>query len=117
MLSDSPASRDLEWSESGIDGSWKYVNRLWKLVMANVSDVKGEVGDVKNLTKEQLEIVKLTHKTIAAVKDDFEKISFNRAIARIREFSNAVEKFETKSDSDLRVMNFALKSLVIFRQK
>jgi leucyl-tRNA synthetase len=107
MLSDTPASRDLDWSESGIDGCWKYVNRLWKLVASNC-DSTGE-GE---LSKEHA-ITKLTHKTIFAVKDEYEKIGFNRAIAKIREFSNALEKFEVKSKSDEKVMNFALNNLVI----
>lgn len=96
MFSDTPPSRDLEWSESGIDGCWKYVNRLWRLV-ANGKGVSG---------KENAEILRLTHKTIAAVKDEYEKMGFNRAIAKIREFSNALEKSESVSE-------FALKNLVI----
>ncbi len=107
MLSDSPASRDLEWSESGIDGCWKYVNRLWKLAASN-SELAGK-GEVSA----QHPITKLTHKTISAVKDEYEKMGFNRAIAKIREFSNALEKFEVKSAEDAKVMNFALKNLVI----
>ncbi len=107
MLSDTPASRDLDWSESGIDGCWKYVNRLWKLVASN-SDLKGE-GEVLK----QHPITKLTHKTISLVTSEFEKIGFNRAIAKIREFSNALEKFEVKSQEDAKVMNFALNNLVI----
>lgn len=107
MLSDTPAARDLDWSESGIDGCWKYVNRLWKLVASNAG-VTGE-GEVSA----QHPITKLTHKTIAAVTSEFEKIGFNRAIAKIREFSNALEKFEVKSAQDACVMNFALKNLVI----
>lgn len=107
MLSDTPASRDLDWSESGIDGCWKYVNRLWKLVASNC-ELAGE-GEIQK----DHAITKLTHKTIAAVKDEYEKIGFNRAIAKIREFSNALEKFEVKSKSDEKVMNFALKNLVI----
>lgn len=107
MLSDTPASRDLDWSESGIDGCWKYVNRLWKLVASNC-ELAGE-GEIQK----DHAIIKLTHKTIAAVKDEYEKIGFNRAIAKIREFSNALEKFEVKSKSDEKVMNFALKNLVI----
>ncbi len=106
-LFDTPASRDLDWSESGIDGCWKYANRLWKLVASNC-DSKGE-GE---LSKDHA-IVKLTHKTISAVKGEYEKIGFNRAIAKIREFSNALEKFEVKSKSDEKVMNFALNNLVI----
>ncbi len=95
MLSDSPASRDLEWSESGIDGCWKYVNRLWRLVVSK-NVVNG--GDES--------IIKLTHKTIAAVAEEYEKMGFNRAIAKIREFSNALEKVET-------IPQVALKNLVI----
>ena len=107
MLSDSPASRDLEWSESGIDGAWKYVNRLWKLVAANCDlEISGEVSP-------QHPITKLTYKTIFAVREELEKMGFNRAIAKIREFSNALEKFEIKSAQDATVMNFALKNLVI----
>ncbi len=107
MLSDTPASRDLDWSESGIDGCWKYVNRLWKLVASN-SELKGE-----GVVSKQHPITKLTHKTISLVTSEFEKIGFNRAIAKIREFSNALEKFEVKSQEDAKVMNFALNNLVI----
>ena len=113
MLSDSPASRDLDWSESGIDGAWKYVNRLWKLVVANVNDALTATSSEKSDEKQQLEITKLTHKTIAAVQEEYEKMGFNRAIAKIREFSNALEKFNVKSSSDVEVMNFALRNLVI----
>jgi len=102
MLSDTPPSRDLDWSESGIDGCWKYVNRLWRLV---VSRKLLAVSQFKN----DSEILRITHKTIAAVKDEYEKMGFNRAIAKIREFSNALEKFEENSQA----MNFALKNLVI----
>ena len=107
MLSDTPASRDLDWSEGGIDGAWKYINRLWKLVASNIND-KGE-GEVSP----NHPITKLTHKTIAIVKEEFEKMGFNRSIAKIREFSNALEKFEPKSTIDKKVMNFALNNLVI----
>jgi leucyl-tRNA synthetase len=107
MLSDTPASRDLDWSEGGIDGAWKYINRLWKLVASNI-DNKGE-GEVSSSHP----ITKLTHKTIAIVKEEFEKMGFNRSIAKIREFSNALEKFEPKSAADNKVMNFALNNLVI----
>ncbi len=94
MLSDTPPARDLEWSESGIDGCWKYINRLWRLV----AKPKSEKIDADTL--------RLTHKTIAAVKDEFEKMGFNRAIAKIREFSNALEKLDS-------IPEFALKNLII----
>lgn len=106
MLSDTPAARDLDWSESGIDGAWRYVNRLWKLV-ANNKFSAGNLSDSKSA------ILRLTHKTIAAVGEEYEKMSFNRAIAKIREFSNELEKFTPNSEEERAVMAFALKNLVI----
>jgi leucyl-tRNA synthetase len=100
MLSDTPPQRDLEWSESGIDGCWKYVNRLWRLL---------EKSEFKSDEKANADLTRLLHKTIAAVKEEYEKLGFNRAIAKIREFSNALEKFE----GDAKTFNSALKTLVI----
>jgi len=100
MLSDTPPQRDLEWSESGIDGAWKYVNRLWRLLQ-NREEKVNEKADA--------ELLRLAHKTISAVKDEYEKMGFNRAIAKIREFSNALEKFDGSNSA----MKKALDILVI----
>ncbi len=115
MLSDSPVARDLEWSESGVDGAWKYINRLYKLVIANASQSADSAAlqDISKYNEQQLAIIKLTHKTIFYVEDEFAKLSFNRAIAKIREFSNALEKFAIKSEDDKKIMHFALHNLVL----
>lgn len=114
MLSDTPLMRNLEWSDSGIEGSWKYVNRLFKLVAANQAFGAGvDFGAFDNLDSAQKNIVKLNHKTIFAVKNDLEKMGFNSAIAKIREFSNALEKFEIKDDVCQKIMNFSLNNLVL----
>jgi len=112
MLSDTPPSRDLEWLEDGIDGSWKYINRLWKLVK---NKLNSQVIIDSNLSEKfaQHQIIKLTHKTIAAVEEEYNKMGFNRAIAKIREFSNALEKFDIKSNEDQQIINFALQNLII----
>ncbi|MDE3060083.1 MAG: leucine--tRNA ligase, partial [Pseudomonadota bacterium] len=92
MLSDSPPERDLEWTDAGIEGAWKYINRLWKLVMSHKSWVMGKTSstnDQRPITHDQLR--KATHKTIAAVTEDIERFHFNKAIARIRELSNLLE--------------------------
>ena len=111
MLSDSPANRDLDWSEAGIDGAWKYVNRLWRLVCGFVDNHDINVGVIHELPLHQ--ITTLTHKTIKDVGDEFNKMGFNRAIAKIREFSNALEKFEIKDENDAKIMHFALKNLIL----
>ena len=125
MLSDSPPSRDLEWSESGIDGAWKYINRLYKLIFEHVdgqnfatdfNDQNNDFNDSQdftNFTKDQIAIIKLTHKTIFDVQEEYNKMSFNRAIAKLREFSNALEKFSITNSIDKKIMHFALKNLVL----
>ncbi len=99
LLSDSPPDRDLEWSDAGIEGAWRYLNRLWRLVAVP----KGPVAepdlpvpnDLRQLTADAATVGlwRLLHKTVAGVSEDFDRFHFNRAVARIREFTNAVEDF------------------------
>jgi leucyl-tRNA synthetase len=81
MLSDSPPERDLEWSESGIEGCWRFVQRLWRLV----GQVSGTAGDDITLTRK-------VHQATAGIGADIEALSFNKAIAKIYDLANAIEK-------------------------
>jgi leucyl-tRNA synthetase len=82
MLSDSPPERDLPWSDAGIEGCARFVQRLWRLFAAN--DAGAEREDKGLLRK--------THQTIAAVASDIEALGFNKAVARIYELTGLVEK-------------------------
>ncbi len=128
MLSDTPASRDLDWSESGIDGAWRYINRLWKLAKNFSNITKGKSfnrqADFVNyeiFNKSQLELLKLNHKTIFYIDDELNRLSFNRAIAKIREFTNFLEKYQLKKfeennleiNNDYELFYFSLKNLAI----
>lgn len=124
ILSDSPVGRDFDWSDAGVEGAWKYINRLWKLINSYINsnplittDEKLDFYDedcVNSLNQKQKEIIKLIHKSIAGIKDDYEKMSFNRAIAKIREFSNALEDYmQFKTTIDQKIQYFALTNLII----
>jgi leucyl-tRNA synthetase len=94
LLSDSPPERDLEWTAAGIDGIWRFVNRLWRLV--SEPEVKMPPPASGGAMPAQLApplvaLRRLVHKTIATVTDDLDKFRFNRAVARIRELTNALE--------------------------
>jgi len=92
MLSDSPPERDLEWTDAGIDGAWRYINRLWKLLRDNRDAVLSvDLASPPSMDDESLlALRKKTHQTIEGVSRDIEAFHFNKAVARIRELSNAL---------------------------
>jgi leucyl-tRNA synthetase len=93
MLSDSPPDRDLEWTEGGIDGAWRYINRLWRLVEERSRDLPppGRPVDVAGLTAVDTVLRRAMHRTIAGVTAELDRFHFNKAVALIREFSNGLE--------------------------
>jgi len=82
MLSDSPPERDLPWSEAGIEGCGRFVQRLWRLFAQYDA---AATGDDKAIDRK-------AHQTVAAVASDIESLGFNKAVARIYELTGAVEK-------------------------
>jgi leucyl-tRNA synthetase len=92
MLSDSPPERDLEWSEAGIQGAWRFVQRLWRLAAEEADRAgsswlggEGETPDDRTLRRK-------LHQTIAAVGANIESLSFNKAVANLYELATAIEK-------------------------
>jgi leucyl-tRNA synthetase len=93
MLSDSPPERDLEWTEAGIDGAWRYLNRLWRLVEERRGALPpaGAVPPADGLAPEDAALKRQVHRTIAEVTAELDRFHFNKAVALIRELSNAIE--------------------------
>jgi leucyl-tRNA synthetase len=97
MLSDSPPERDLEWSESGIEGTWRFVNRIWRLfdgVDASQS------GDDAQLTK-------ALHRAIAGIGADITALQFNKAVAKTHELVNAIEKAKASATREEAIRTLA----------
>ena len=82
MLSDSPPERDLPWSEAGIEGCARFVQRLWRLFGQYDASAEGEDKAVD----------RKAHQTVAAVAQDIESLGFNKAVARIYELTAVIEK-------------------------
>ncbi|MFL4971232.1 MAG: leucine--tRNA ligase, partial [Xanthobacteraceae bacterium] len=91
MLSDSPPERDVIWTEEGVQGSGRFVQRLWRLV--------GEAAEIANLRPASrppefgdaaLAVRKAAHRALASVSEDIEKLRFNRCVAHIYECANAL---------------------------
>jgi leucyl-tRNA synthetase len=81
MLSDSPPERDLEWSEAGIEGAWRFVQRVWRLAI-----------DREPTDGREPALDRRVHKTVAGVAEDIEALSFNKAVAKLYELASAIEK-------------------------
>lgn len=85
MISDSPPEKDLEWSDSGVEGAYKYLTRLWRFV----DEVK-EIEETNYITKEQQKIREKIHKLLKHISDNYQSISLNVVVAGIRELSNII---------------------------
>jgi leucyl-tRNA synthetase len=83
VLSDSPPERDLVWTEAGIDGAWRFVQRVWRLAEDNAAALEG-AADGK--------LDRQLHRTIAAVTADIDRLQFNKAVARLYELVGALER-------------------------
>ncbi|WP_029058017.1 leucine--tRNA ligase [Stappia stellulata] len=91
MLSDSPPERDVQWTEAGVQGSWRFMQRVWRLVNDIVENVPARVRPAK-VGAEATALRRATHKTCAAVSADIEALAFNRAVARLYELVNTLSK-------------------------
>ena len=102
MLSDTPPDRDMDWTEAGIDGAWRYVNRLYRMVVDPPVAVPAPgTPPPAGWDEAALALRRATHKTIAGVTEDFERFHFNRAVARIRELTNTLAETGSAGNADI----------------
>ena len=111
MLSDSPPEKDLEWTDTGIKGAYKYLNKLWDLVEKNLNILLEEKQNTKNFDKNDSLVAEI-NRTIYYVTLDYENFRFNRAIARIREFTNILFENEKKLIKDSKLFKFLLENII-----
>ena len=89
MLSDSPPDRDVIWTEEGVQGAWRFVQRLWRLV-GEISDIRGPQSRPATFGPQAQKVRKAAHRALANVTEDIAKLRFNRCVAHIYECANAL---------------------------
>ena len=95
MLSDSPPERDLEWTEAGIEGAWRYLNRIWRLYDERLAALAPTgTAAPEPLSEQARELERLVNVTVDRVSDALERFRFNKAVAQVRELTNALEEFD-----------------------
>jgi leucyl-tRNA synthetase len=92
MLSDSPPERDVEWTERGVQGAWRFQQRLWRLV-GEAAEIAPSLDAPRpaEFGEAALVIRKAAHGALAKVSEDVERLRFNRCVAHIYEFSNVLQ--------------------------
>ncbi|ASY70940.1 leucine--tRNA ligase [Sinorhizobium fredii] len=89
VLSDSPPDRDVIWSEAGVEGAHRFVQRVWRLVGEAAESLR-VVNASPAKEGEGLAISQAAHRTLRAVEADYDKLAFNKAVARIYELVNVL---------------------------
>jgi leucyl-tRNA synthetase len=89
MLSDSPPERDVIWTEEGVQGAWRFVQRLWRMV-GEIAGIAAPAARPAAFGDAAMRIRKAAHRALANVSDDIAKMRFNRCVAHIYEFANAL---------------------------
>ena len=110
MLSDSPPDRDMEWTDAGIEGAWRYLNRLWRLT-SETSANAGSLPSLDDMDNAAATLVKAAHKAIAQVTSALEEFRYNAAVAFIREFSNSIADLDDAAKGAGAAKHFAMEAL------
>ena len=97
MLSDSPPERDVEWTDSGVEGAWRLISRIWDTA-ENAKNLLAEINLDTPPESADSELRNATHAAIAGVSDDIENFRFNKAIARLYEFVATIRKHDAADD-------------------
>ena len=98
MLSDSPPERDVEWTDSGVEGAWRLIGRIWDTVEAAAGALEGFDADAPAANADDKPLRQAAHGAIAGVTEDIDHFRFNKAIARIYEFLNILRKDNKAGD-------------------
>lgn len=114
MMFAAPPDQSLEWSDAGVEGSNRFLKRVWRLVSSFLSNAAPVVAlDIAALSKDAQDLRRKTHETIQKVGDDIERrYAFNTAIAAQMELLNSINKFEAKTEQDVAVQRESIISLL-----
>ena len=117
ILSDSPPARDFDWSDAGVEGCYKFLNRVWRLVSENQEYVTKDYKLTFPLARENDDLVRIVHMMIKEITNDIANdFQFNTVISKYRELTNAIYDWKNKkaelTEEDKNVFSFAVISLI-----
>lgn len=112
ILSDSPPERDIEWSTAGIEGAWKYVNKLHRIISDATNDLQNTGEKPSSFSDNATKLRRETHKAIDGVGRGIEAFHMNKAVAILRELSNTISSFKAADNADKWALREAIETFV-----
>ena len=113
VLSDSPPERDINWSESGIQGSWRFCQKIWSLIQNNIDVFKTKnEKNLNDISDKAKELQREVHTSLSQVTTSIEKFQMNVSVAKIYEMVNHLSKFNSENPKDKSVMKESLEILI-----
>lgn len=117
ILSDSPPARDFDWSDAGVEGCYKFLNRVWRLVASNADNISLDYSLNYPLKKDNDDLVRVVHMAIKGITNDISNdFQFNTVISKYRELTNAIYDWQGKKtdldNEDKNVLSFAVVALL-----
>ena len=100
ILADNPPERDMEWTESGVAGAFRFTQRVWRLTQNALPALPAPGAGFTEAAGPARKLRQVTHRTIAAVTEALETFAFNVAVARIHEFANAIGDAESQAAAE-----------------
>ncbi len=117
MMFAAPPEQSLEWSDAGVEGAYRFIKRVWNVVVKHCQTLESNTLvslNIDGLNSEQRELRTKVHKAVAKVTDDIgRRYTFNTAIAAVMELMNSVSKFNDNSEQGLAVMQESLELMVL----
>ena len=112
VLSDSPPERDVEWTESGVIGAWRFANKVWGLV--SETEKMDPMSVASDASGPALELRRFAHKALEKITVGIESFRFNTSVAQIYELTNALKKYKANDAAKAEALGILIRAIAPF---
>ena len=112
VLSDSPPERDVEWTEAGVIGAWRFANKVWALVSGTPKMDPMSIAATADC--DALELRRFAHKAMAKITAGIESFRFNTSVAQIYELTNALKKYKADDEAKAECLGILIRAIAPF---
>ena len=113
MLSDSPPDRDLEWTEEGVEGAFRFISKIFKLSLETPHRPKEKISfeQIDSFSDEAIELIKIAHRSVSIIGENIERFAFNKCVAQLHIFVNALTSFKQSGEEANQIKHHVLELL------